>query len=342
MSDAHKNFAYSTVATAPSPASSGTSLTVQSGDGALFPAVPFNATVWPTGALPLSSNAEIVRVTNRSTDTLTITRAQESSSARSIVIGDQIAATITAKTLTDVEDRLNTVATSGSAQTVNWATAPTWDITLSANCTFTLSSVTSGTPTTLTLILRQDATGSRTVTWPGSVTWLSGSAPTLHTGASTLDVVQLVTVDGGTNWYGAQASPGTKGYLGSATITSGFTTSSSTVVQVTGLTTTVTIPTGGHTKVTVWVDSIYNTTANNYVTLALWDGTVGSGTQLATAQSRSSSLASGDNAPASIVWVGQPAAGSKTYNVGLFQTGGGTAGIIAGATDPALILVEQI
>jgi hypothetical protein len=104
MADAHKNFAYSTIATAPSPAASGTSLVVASGQGALFPAVPFNATIWPTGAQPTSTNAEIVRVTNISSDTFTITRTQESTSARTIVVGDQIAASITAKTLTDIED----------------------------------------------------------------------------------------------------------------------------------------------------------------------------------------------------------------------------------------------
>lgn len=103
MVDAHTNFAYSTVATAPSPATSGTSLVVGSGDGALFPAVPFNATIWPVGSQPTSANAEIVRVTNRSTDTLTITRTQESTSARTVIVGDQIAATVTAKTLTDIE-----------------------------------------------------------------------------------------------------------------------------------------------------------------------------------------------------------------------------------------------
>jgi hypothetical protein len=103
LADAHKNFASSLVATAPSPASSGTSLVVTAADGAKFPAVPFNATIWPASAQPTTANAEIVRVTGISTDTFTITRAQESSSARTVVIGDQIAATITAKTLTDVE-----------------------------------------------------------------------------------------------------------------------------------------------------------------------------------------------------------------------------------------------
>lgn len=108
MPDAHANLAISSVATAPSPAASGTSLVVAAGEGARFPATPFNATVWPATARPDPSNAEIVRVTNRSTDTLTITRSQESSSARTIVVGDLIAATVTAKSLTDIEGDLTT------------------------------------------------------------------------------------------------------------------------------------------------------------------------------------------------------------------------------------------
>lgn len=103
--DPHKNFAYSTVATAPSPATSGTSLVVAASDGAKFPTPPFNATVWPAAAQPTAANAEIVRVTAGPPggDTFTVTRAQESTSARAILAGDQIAATITAKTITDIE-----------------------------------------------------------------------------------------------------------------------------------------------------------------------------------------------------------------------------------------------
>ena len=135
MADSHKNFAYSTILTAPSPADSGTSLVVQSLDGAKFPTVPFNATVWPTGTQPLTTNAEIVRVTAISTDTFTITRAQESSTARSIVVGDQIAATITGKTLTDVEtaNLLDGVKADTVAQTVTRGSliygnsTPKWD-----------------------------------------------------------------------------------------------------------------------------------------------------------------------------------------------------------------------
>lgn len=102
MPDSHKNFAYSTVATAPSPPSSGTSLVVAAGEGTLFPTGSFNATIWPVGVQPTTANAEVVRCTV-STDTFTITRAQEGSAARTVVVGDQIAATVTAKTLTDVE-----------------------------------------------------------------------------------------------------------------------------------------------------------------------------------------------------------------------------------------------
>lgn len=103
MPDSHANFAYSTVATAPSPATSGASLVVASGQGTLFPATPFNAVICPAGTQPTSANAEIVRVTARSTDTFTITRTQEGTSARTVIVGDQIFAAITKKTLTDIE-----------------------------------------------------------------------------------------------------------------------------------------------------------------------------------------------------------------------------------------------
>jgi hypothetical protein len=101
--DPHANLAVSAVATAPNPPTSGTSLTVNAGEGSRFPVPPFNVTVWPAGAAPTPANAEILRVTARATDTLTLLRAQESTAARAIGFGDQIAATITAKTLTDVE-----------------------------------------------------------------------------------------------------------------------------------------------------------------------------------------------------------------------------------------------
>jgi hypothetical protein len=100
--DAYKNLAIATVATAPSPAASGTSLVVTAGQGARFPTPPFNATVWPATALPDPTTAEIVRVTAIATDTLTLVRAQEGTTARTILVGDLFAATVTKKLLDDL------------------------------------------------------------------------------------------------------------------------------------------------------------------------------------------------------------------------------------------------
>lgn len=105
--DARKNFVYGTVLIAPSPATSGTTMTLSSGAGALMPAVPFNLTIWPTGAMPLASTAEIVRVTAIAGDAITaMTRAQEGTAARTIVVGDQVAQTWTKQFVDDLETEL--------------------------------------------------------------------------------------------------------------------------------------------------------------------------------------------------------------------------------------------
>jgi hypothetical protein len=120
--DAHKNFAVTQVVTPPSPANSGTSLTVTSGGGALLPAAPFNCVVYPTLTYPLSTNAEIVRVTSVVGDTLTIVRAQESSSARSILAGDTIGNVTSVKVFTDIESAINALPQS-AIQSVSAGTA---------------------------------------------------------------------------------------------------------------------------------------------------------------------------------------------------------------------------
>ena len=112
MADAHANFAFSTLTNSPGPG--GTSLTVTAGTGTRFPATPFNATVWPATALPTPDNAEIVRVTGITSDTFTITRAQESTTAKNLVSGYYIAATVTAKTLTDIETAASDAATAAA------------------------------------------------------------------------------------------------------------------------------------------------------------------------------------------------------------------------------------
>jgi hypothetical protein len=102
--DAYKNFALSTLAAGINSAA--TSLAVQSGHGSRFPAVPFNATIYNstdyTNAAEAfhAGQAEIVRVTAITTDTFTITRAQESTTAVNLNTGGKtytIFAGLTAK-----------------------------------------------------------------------------------------------------------------------------------------------------------------------------------------------------------------------------------------------------
>lgn len=128
MADAHKNFATSLVATAPSPAASGLSLVVTAADGAKFPNAPFNATIWPAGVQPTTANAEIVRVTAISTDTFTIVRQQEGTSARTVIVGDQISANITAKTLTDAENPITGVTGGTLAASTDYIAVDTLEI----------------------------------------------------------------------------------------------------------------------------------------------------------------------------------------------------------------------
>lgn len=100
---ARKNLATGTVLTAPSPADSGTSLVLQSGEGANMPSTPFYATAHPDGVLPTVDNAEIILVTNVSTDTLTIDRAEKSTSAKSIATDWRISNAIYAE---EIDERV--------------------------------------------------------------------------------------------------------------------------------------------------------------------------------------------------------------------------------------------
>jgi len=80
--------------------------------------------------------------------------------------------------------------------------------TLDVDCTFTLNAPTGSGASTLELYLTS-TTGAETVTWPGSVVWPGGTAPTLGTGgAGSVDRIILETLDGGTTWYGTQVGGG--------------------------------------------------------------------------------------------------------------------------------------
>lgn len=79
---------------------SATSLTVKAGEGANFPSTyPFHLTI----------SDEIVSCTNRSTDTLTVVRAQQGTSAAAHAINSWIGLNITEKFMTDLSTAVNAI-----------------------------------------------------------------------------------------------------------------------------------------------------------------------------------------------------------------------------------------
>lgn len=97
MPNLHTDLSIGTVGTAPSPATSGTSLIVTDAVAANLPNVyPWYAVVKPSGTAPTRSNSEIIKVTGGSSSagntTYTIVRAQglPVTTARSIIAGDDI------------------------------------------------------------------------------------------------------------------------------------------------------------------------------------------------------------------------------------------------------------
>ena len=95
------------------------------------------------------------------------------------------------------------IANTGATYTIDLESGNVFNLTLTGNCTYTFSNPpASGVAGAFTLIQNQDGTGSRTVTWPASVEWAGGSAPTITSTASSTDVFTFITTDGGTTWYG--------------------------------------------------------------------------------------------------------------------------------------------
>lgn len=91
-----------------------------------------------------------------------------------------------------------TTANTGTAYTVANTAASILDLTLTGNCVLTFPAPAAGGQ--FTLMLKQDATGSRAVTWPSTVRWAGGTAPTLTATAGRTDVVPFLS--DGTYWLG--------------------------------------------------------------------------------------------------------------------------------------------
>jgi hypothetical protein len=97
-------------------------------------------------------------------------------------------------------EKINTL-TSSSTITVDCSAASIHKVTLATNTEFNISNLPTGG--TVTLIITQDGSGSRTATFGtdgSTAVKFPGGAPTLSTGAADIDVVTIV--NDGTNFLG--------------------------------------------------------------------------------------------------------------------------------------------
>lgn len=129
--------------------------------------------------------------------------------------------------------------------------------------------------------------------------------------------------------------------LADVKVTSGFSTASGTATQITGLTSgALSITSGTKLKITVSLNKVYNSGSPSNSRVTLWDGTVGSGTQIGAGEHTSG----GNNYGGQIVIIVtvSPSAGSHTFNVGIQNVGGASAIIDATSTAPMTLLIERI
>lgn len=205
-----------------------TSLTIQTGQGALFPSPSggdfFLVTLFEAG----ETNHEIVRCTARAGDVLTITRAQESTTARNYAAGTSVELRITKDTLGALN---NTSVTTGTLNVATMGNSPLKEIkTATFNSQATLSTTTGAVtidwtaaqnykqneptggiaytftappgPCHLQLLIDSDGTSiAQTITWPGTVIWMGAT----WVGASNKKAIINFWYDGA-NYYASGAN----------------------------------------------------------------------------------------------------------------------------------------
>lgn len=114
-------------------------------------------------------------------------------------------------------------------------------------------------------------------------------------------------------------------------------TSSTSAVQISGLSNTITVESGKKVRIRFFGPSVVNTTKAS-VYISIWNGTVGSGTQLQ--ESRHVLETSTSAMPAICEAFVTGLSGSQTFNAAI-RVSGGTGTVAGASTAPMILTTEQ-
>jgi hypothetical protein len=156
-----------------------------------------------TGVLPIANggtNASTASITSFNNITGYTASGATGTTSTNIVFSTSptlTTANLTNPTVTNYVETLYSANTS-TAITVALTNGTVQLLTLTGNATITMPTAVAGK--SFIIMLKQDATGSRTVAW-STVVWSGGTAPTVTSTASKQDIYSFFS--DGTNWYGA-------------------------------------------------------------------------------------------------------------------------------------------
>jgi len=195
--DNKKNFAKVTV-DATGYSSAATSVTLLSGHGLKLPTVPFNAVWWNSTDYSDPSddpNVEVVRVTTVSTDTLTVTRGQESITATSKNTAGKTYKMLAGLTAKDFNTDLSSLGVA-TATSINGSIIPSSDTLVGRATTDTLTNKTLTAPTIADLTnathTHQNAAGGGTL---NASAIGAGTMATARLGSGTADATTFLRGD---------------------------------------------------------------------------------------------------------------------------------------------------
>lgn len=192
--------------------SSAITINLVAGEGAKFPALTGSDYFMLTlvkliGGAPVM---EIVKVTARAGDTLTVVRGQEGTAATTFSAGDRAENRLTAGALDRLVtpiDKTVTNATANGAVTLDCSTANIFELTLTGAATLSLSNLPGLTNETFAILVRvtQGAT-PYALTWFSGITWLTPGSLAPSAPAANKTIEYILTTKNGTAWLGRKGA----------------------------------------------------------------------------------------------------------------------------------------